>query len=104
MRRATPRAMLVSLGIVTLTACGRPARTTAPTTADTTATTGNTTVTTAAPTATSSAPSSAQPTSTAVATTVAGVVDPNAPEVNGPGDIPDNQVFVPYNDTGGRYV
>ncbi len=35
---------------------------------------------------------------------MAGVVDPNAPEVNGPGDIPDNQVFVPYNDTGGRYV
>jgi len=100
MRRATPLLMLVSLGVVALAACGSSASTTA----STTATTGRTPVTTAAPTPSSSGPSSAPPQSATVDTTVAGAVDPNAPEVNGPGDIPDNQVFVPYADTGGRYV
>jgi hypothetical protein len=33
---------------------------------------------------------------TASSTTTAGGVDPNAPEVNEAGDIPDDQVFVPY--------
>lgn len=37
------------------------------------------------------------------ATTVSGAVDPNAPEVVAPGDIPDTQVFVPFAGPGGRY-
>ena len=37
-------------------------------------------------------------------TTVSGGVDPNAPEIVEPGDIPDNQVFIRYTPTGGRYT
>ena len=33
-----------------------------------------------------------------------GAVDPNAPEVNPPGDIPDNQVFVPYQFPDGSFT
>jgi len=40
----------------------------------------------------------------AVQTTAAGGVDPNAPEVVEPGDIPDNQVFIPYAATNGLYT
>lgn len=36
-------------------------------------------------------------------TTVAGAVDPNAPEVVAPGDIPDNQVFIPVTPPGAAY-
>jgi len=36
-------------------------------------------------------------------TTVSGAVDPNAPEVVAPGDIPDTQVFVSFAGPGGRY-
>ncbi|GAA2553972.1 hypothetical protein [Pseudonocardia hydrocarbonoxydans] len=32
-----------------------------------------------------------------------GAVDPNAPEVNAAGDIPDNQVFVPFSPPGGAF-
>lgn len=35
--------------------------------------------------------------------TSAGTVDPNAPEIVEPGDIPDNQVFVPYNPASGAF-
>jgi hypothetical protein len=37
-------------------------------------------------------------------TSVAGAVDPNAPETNPPGDIPDNQVFIPYRATSGDFT
>jgi len=37
------------------------------------------------------------------ATTAAGTPDPNAPETNDPGDIPDDQVFVPYIPTAGNF-
>jgi hypothetical protein len=37
-------------------------------------------------------------------TTPSGAVDPNAPEVVEPGDIPDNQVFVPYASADGIYT
>ena len=41
----------------------------------------------------------------AAATTVpSGAVDPNAPEVVEPGDIPDNQVFVPYAAASGAFA
>jgi hypothetical protein len=33
-----------------------------------------------------------------------GAVDPNAPEVVAPGDIPDDQLFVPYQPSGGGYT
>ena len=97
----TPIAVLTALGIVALAACGSSARTTAPTTAGTTTPPVVTTPATSMPATSVPATSSS---ASSVDTTVAGAVDPNAPEVNGPGDIPDNQVFVPYNDTGGRYV
>jgi hypothetical protein len=64
--------------------------TTAPPTAATTATT-----TTAAPAAATTAPPTAASTATGV--------DPNAPEVVEPGDIPDNQVFVPYRPPGASF-
>ncbi|MEP6661238.1 MAG: hypothetical protein ABJD24_15095 [Acidimicrobiales bacterium] len=99
MRRTTPIAVLTALGVIALAACGSSARTTALTSAGTTGTTAPPGVTAPA----TSAPGTSSP-ATSVSTTVAGAVDPNAPEVNGPGDIPDNQVFVPYNDTSGRYV
>ncbi|MFL6252832.1 MAG: hypothetical protein ACJ75N_20340 [Actinomycetes bacterium] len=44
----------------------------------------------------------ASPTTAAPASS--GGVDPNAPEVNPAGDIPDNQVFVPYHPPGGRFT
>jgi hypothetical protein len=37
-------------------------------------------------------------------TTSAGAVDPNAPEVVEPGDIPDNQVFIPFASADGIYT
>jgi hypothetical protein len=99
MRRTTPITVLTALGIVALAACGSSARTAAPTTAGTTSPSA---VTTAVTTATTVPGASSSASS--VNTTAAGAIDPNAPEVSGPGDIPDNQVFVPYNDTAGRYV
>ena len=59
----------------------------------------------AAPSA-ASAPVAAPSTSTAPplsATTAKGAVDPNGPEVNEAGDIPDNQVFVDYRPPTGGY-
>jgi hypothetical protein len=43
------------------------------------------------------------PTPTAAASTGGHGVDPNAPEVVEPGDIPDNQVFVPYQPPGQHF-
>ena len=40
----------------------------------------------------------------ATVTTVSGGVDPNAPEIVEPGDIPDNQVFIQYNSANGVYT
>ncbi|MEY2583647.1 MAG: hypothetical protein QOE09_3496 [Ilumatobacteraceae bacterium] len=50
----------------------------------------------------------AQPTSSpatvpAGTTTLPGAVDPNAPELVEPGDIPDNQVFIPFTSADGTY-
>ena len=52
-------------------------------------------------TSTSRAPE-ASPTTAAPASSAG--VDPNAPEVNPAGDIPDNQVFVPYRPPGGQFT
>ena len=101
MRRMTAIAVLTVLGIVAVGACGSSARTTAPTTAGTTTPPVVSTAVTSTPVTSVPGTSSS---ATSVNTTVAGAVDPNAPEVGAPGDIPDNQVFVPYKDTGGRYV
>ena len=49
----------------------------------------------------SNSSSSSQPT---VPTSGAGAVDPNGPEVVEPGDIPDNQVFIPFVPTDGVYT
>jgi len=37
-------------------------------------------------------------------TTVAGAPNPNAPEIVAPGDIPDNQVYVPFTPVSGNYT
>lgn len=79
---------------------------------------GGTTSSSSATTTTSAA--DADPTTTAVADTTtaaaapvtagvppatpAGAVDPNAPEDNPPGDIPDNQVFVAYSPPSGGFT
>ena len=41
--------------------------------------------------------------SSTLTSTVPGAVDPNAPEVVEPGDIPDNQVFIPFQSANGPY-
>jgi hypothetical protein len=51
----------------------------------------------------SNAASAAGTSATAPATTPAGGVDPNAPEVVEPGDIPDNQVFIAFVSSDGSY-
>jgi hypothetical protein len=51
---------------------------------------------------TTTRPAAASPTT--AATTVPKGVDPNAPEVNPAGDIPDNQVFVAYRLPGGHFT
>jgi hypothetical protein len=56
---------------------------------------------TAAPPAAASSPTPAAPTAAAA---TAAAPDPNAPEVIEAGDIPDNQVFVPYTAPDGRYT
>jgi hypothetical protein len=38
------------------------------------------------------------------ATTIPGAVDPNAPEIVEPGDIPDNQVFIAFTSSDGVYT
>ena len=53
---------------------------------------------------TSTALTSTTSTTPTTPTTVSGGVDPNAPEIVEPGDIPDNQVFIRYTPTGGRYT
>ena len=47
--------------------------------------------------------SSSSTTASPASTTVAGAVDPNAPEVVSPGDIPDDQVFVAYTPPGASF-
>jgi hypothetical protein len=61
--------------------------------------------TTAAPavTTTTGVTTSASSSTTGPVTTAAGGVDPNAPEVVEPGDIPDNQVFVAYSPPGATF-
>ena len=54
-------------------------------------------------TSTSRAPA-ASPTTAPSASASSGSVDPNAPEVNPAGDIPDNQVFVSYRPPGGQFT
>jgi hypothetical protein len=52
-------------------------------------------------------PAAAAPAATAAASPAAGAAsapDPNAPEVNAAGDIPDNQVFVPFSPPGGGFA
>lgn len=48
-----------------------------------------------------SSPSTASQSATSSTSTAAGSVDPNAPEVVAPGDIPDTQAFVPFTATDG---
>jgi hypothetical protein len=98
MRTPTPLHFAIVLAALLATACGSSAGTV------------TTTVPAPSPTApsgrqtTSSAPTTATATSPPVtaATTGAGV-DPNAPEVVEPGDIPDNQVFIAFTAPDGSF-
>jgi hypothetical protein len=71
-------------------------------------TTVSATVPTSSTPATVATPSTTVPppatTLAAPQTTPAGAVDPNAPEVVEPGDIPDNQVFIPFTSADGLYT
>lgn len=78
--RAGTAAVLGAAVLVTLAACGTPAASTA--------------APGPAPPAAGAAPS---------ATTAESAPNPNAPEVVAAGDIPDNQVFVPYVPPGGMF-
>ena len=51
-----------------------------------------------------STPTSATVLASTEPTTVPAAVDPNAPEIVQPGDIPDNQTFIPFTDPGRRYT
>jgi hypothetical protein len=68
----------------------------------------NSSTTTGATVSPTGAPTTTVPASTtatdAPTTTGPGSVDPNAPEVNPAGDIPDNQVFIPYQATTGDFT
>ena len=84
-------------------ACSNSGSTSATSTAFTSSTTSEipTAATTPATTSTVAAPPTiatvvAETSTVAPATTSAGAVDPNAPELVEPGDIPDNQVFVAF--------
>jgi hypothetical protein len=83
------QAVATTAGVLVATACGQ-----ASTPAQTTSTVPP------VPSASSSAPApstQAATASSAVAPAAASAPNPNAPEVNPAGDIPDNQVFVPFN-------
>lgn len=56
------------------------------------------------PGASASPGSSAAPTTTTVPSTTGATVDPNAPEPNAAGDIPDNTVYVPFMFAAGPYT
>ncbi|MCU1398728.1 MAG: hypothetical protein JWN62_1837 [Acidimicrobiales bacterium] len=121
MRHRISLAMAMSIGVIA-TACGSSATTsptttpivttttTVPSTGATTPRSSPATLATSAPTSAtvspaSSAPATAPTTAAAPppATSGGGAVDPNAPEVVEPGDIPDNQVFVAFQSPDGIY-
>jgi len=96
MRTPTPLPLAFVLATLLATACGSSAGT----------------VTTTVPAPSPTAPSGRQTTSSAATTapgppattaTTADGVDPNAPEVVEPGDIPDNQVFIAFTAPDGSF-
>ena len=109
--RATTLIATVSLFSIAAAACSSNGTTSASTTSTGSPATTPTapTTTTAATTASTTAvapittPGSVVVTQPIPVTTVAGAVDPNAPEVVDPGDIPDNQVFVAFASSDGIY-
>ncbi|MEP7113367.1 MAG: hypothetical protein ABI862_08890 [Ilumatobacteraceae bacterium] len=110
-RATTTLIATVSLFSVAAAACSSNGAKSASTTSTASLATTPTaaTTTTAATTATTTAvapvttPASVAVTQPVPLTTVAGGVDPNAPEVVEPGDIPDNQVFVAFASSDGIY-
>ena len=116
MRPAVLRAtttLIATVSVFSIAAAACSSGTTSPSTTSTgspaTTPIAQTTTTAAAATAGSTAvapittPGSVVVTQPVPVTTVAGAVDPNAPEVVDPGDIPDNQVFVAFASADGIY-
>ena len=109
--RATTLIATVSLFSIAAAACSSNGTTSASTTStDSPATTPTAPTTTVAATTTSTTAVAPITTAGSVVvthpvpvTTVAGAVDPNAPEVVDPGDIPDNQAFVAFASSDGIY-
>ena len=106
-RATTTLIATVSLFSVAAAACSSNGATSASTTSTASLATTPTaaTTTTAATTAVApvTAPASVVVTQPVPVTTVAGAVDPNAPEVVDPGDIPDNQAFISFASADGIY-
>jgi hypothetical protein len=107
-RMATRLALPALVATLVLAGCGGGGASSPTTTAQraSASMTGAAASTTAAAPATTSAAAPATTGTAATAattTTLAQGVDPNAPEVVEPGDIPDNQVFVPYRPPGATF-
>jgi len=79
-------AVAVAASVVLLGACGGPSASPGP----------------AASAASSSAPFSGSSATSSGGSS--GAPNPNAPEINSAGDIPDNQVFIPYTPSGGSFL
>jgi hypothetical protein len=111
MRITTTIAAVGVAAVLLFTACSNsntsspstdPTKDTAPAPSGDAASTSSSAPSVTGPT-TSPASSSTTP-PTPPATTQPGAVDPNAPEVVEPGDIPDNQVFISFSPSGGAYT
>ncbi|MGH3780540.1 MAG: hypothetical protein ACRDRO_07895, partial [Pseudonocardiaceae bacterium] len=81
--RGVVTAVAVAVSLVLLGACGGPS---------------------ASPRQAASGPSSSASPSGSSAAGSSAAPNPNAPEINSAGDIPDNQVFVPYPSPGGSFL
>ena len=95
--RTTTIRLLAGAAALTLTAACSSAGTTSPSTTSPARTTTT-------PTATVLGASTVPTPPAAATTTLPGAVNPNAPEVVAPGDIPDNQAFVAFVPAGGVYT
>jgi hypothetical protein len=107
MRITAPRVVVgIAMGLLA-TACSGSSGTsqgTNPVTGGVSATVSSSSSAAPAPTSTTAgaAPVTDAPTTDA-STSLPGAVDPNAPEIVEPGDIPDNQVFIVFASADGRY-
>lgn len=104
--RITSRIVTAGLAVALVTSSCSGASNSSPSTAPAADTVPTSTVTSTPPTSASpsTTPPSTSTTTPATSTTLSGGVDPNAPEVVEPGDIPDNQVFIQFASADGVYT